>query len=86
MTASDWFGAFKGPNVCTQRFSRVWLRLTLVREQGNLLVPEYGLETKTWSSKCQVGFLLRLSIQYILNSADSVYFSLSSPNLTVKTQ
>ena len=30
--ASDWIGAFKGPDVCTQRFSRI--RLTLVRERG----------------------------------------------------
>ena len=42
MTASDWIGAFKGPNVCTQRFSHfspLHLRLTLIREQPNLWVP-----------------------------------------------
>ena len=34
---SHWIGTFKGPNVCTQRFSCVQpLRLTLIREQGNL--------------------------------------------------
>ena len=27
-TASDWISAFKEPNMCTQRFSRVWLLLT----------------------------------------------------------
>ena len=36
-TASDWIGTFKGPNVCTQRFSRVWLQLfashSFVREK-----------------------------------------------------
>ena len=46
VTASDWIGAFKGPNVGTQRFSRISplpqpLRLTLVRERENLWVPGY---------------------------------------------
>ena len=36
-TASDWIGAFKGPNVRTQRFSLILpLCLMLVCEQENL--------------------------------------------------
>ena len=35
--ASDWIGTFKGPNVCAQRFSYIWLclyaRLVLVCER-----------------------------------------------------
>ena len=38
--ASDWIGMFKGPNVCTQRFSCVSpLRHMLVRKWENLWVP-----------------------------------------------
>ena len=39
ITASDWIGAFKGPN---QRFSRVGLCLALVREREKLWFPRVG--------------------------------------------
>ena len=39
---SDWISAFKGPNMCIQRFSHIFpLSLMLVREWENLWVPEY---------------------------------------------
>ena len=56
-TDSDWMGMFKGPNVCSQRFSHISpLRLTLVHERENLWVSAYG---STYISLTNVVFVFQ---------------------------
>ena len=56
ITASDWIGMFKGPNVCAQRFSHIRLCLALVCEGENLWVKKmphiYDILCKWSSDRC----------------------------------
>ena len=52
ITASDRIGMFKGPRVCTHRFSHILpFHLTLVSEWENLWVPGYVLQWETKTPK-----------------------------------
>ena len=72
-TASDWISAFKEPNVCTQRFSHVWLLLTTPLCLQHLREQEILWDQGKWAQKlppCPTRYLYHFSGEFSAILAD----------------